>query len=140
MSPSQNILPVAQLHFRALQGVAPEDVVLLAVIPGYPDPGEVELSKEIWSTMSTVVHTVSFDLDSGAYIQLSLGREPREDAAADIDRKDHFLVASIQKCDPRTSAARRFCLIIRRHPLNLTLEDFLVPYRRLYLLQLRAHR
>jgi hypothetical protein len=84
--PSQSILPVAQLHFRALQGVAPEDVVLLAVIPGYPDQGEVELSKEIWSTMSPVVHSVTIALESGAYTQLALGQA---DEAADIDRR-HF--------------------------------------------------
>jgi len=41
-----------------------EDIILLAVIPGYPDEGQVELPKEIWSTVSAVVHSVTIALES----------------------------------------------------------------------------
>ena len=65
--PAQGILAVAQHNFRPLQDVRVDDVVLLAVIPGYPDQAQVELSKEIWSTVSAVVHTVTIALESGAF-------------------------------------------------------------------------
>jgi len=64
---AQGILEVAQRNFQSLQNVRLDDVVLLAVIPGYPDQAQVEMSKEIWSTVSAVVHTVTIALESGAF-------------------------------------------------------------------------
>lgn len=64
---AQGVLAVAQRHFRSLQDVRVEDVVLLAVIPGHPDQAQVELSKEIWLTVSAVLHTVTIALVSGAF-------------------------------------------------------------------------
>src|SRR5258708_591378 len=63
---AQNVLTVAQRNFRSLQGVPVEDIVLLSTIPDYPEQDQVELSKEIWSTVSNVVHTVTITLESGA--------------------------------------------------------------------------
>lgn len=64
---SQGVLEVARHSFQSLQDIRVENVVLLAVIPGYPDQAQVELSKEIWSTVSVVVHTVTVALESGAF-------------------------------------------------------------------------
>jgi hypothetical protein len=65
---TQNIIAVAQRTFQPLQGIPSEDIVLLASIPGYPDPdqGEVEISKDIWMTVSSVVLSVTIALESGA--------------------------------------------------------------------------
>lgn len=79
---------VAQRNFRALHGVSPEDIVLLSAIPDYPDPGEVELSKDIWSTVSAVVHSVTIALDSGAF--LSWLSDGDGDAASDTDQGPFF--------------------------------------------------
>ncbi len=43
-----------------------EDIVLLAVIPGHPEEGQVELPKEIWFKVSAVVRSVTIALESGA--------------------------------------------------------------------------
>jgi hypothetical protein len=64
---AQGILEVAQRNFQSLQDVSVENLVLLAVIPGYPDQAQVELSKEIWPAVSAVVHTVTIALESGAF-------------------------------------------------------------------------
>jgi hypothetical protein len=72
---AQNILPVARPHFRALQGIALKDVVLLATIPGHLDSGEVELTMEIWPTISTVVPSVTIALESGASVAGSWTRQ-----------------------------------------------------------------
>jgi hypothetical protein len=66
VSLSQDTIAVAQRNFRSLQGVPVEDIVLRSTIPDYPEQDVVELSKEIWSTVSTVVHTVTIALESGA--------------------------------------------------------------------------
>ena len=63
---AQGLLAVAQRNFLSLRDIRVEDVVLLAVIPGYPYQAQVELSKEIWSTISTIVHAVTIALESGA--------------------------------------------------------------------------
>jgi hypothetical protein len=42
------------------------DLVPLASIPGHPGTSEVEISKEIWPAVRTVVHTVTIALESGA--------------------------------------------------------------------------
>ena len=67
-TPAQSIVAVAQRNFQPLQDVRVEDVVFLAVIPGYPDQAQVGLSKEIWSMVSAVVHTVTIALESGAFL------------------------------------------------------------------------
>jgi len=41
-----------------------EDIVLLSTIPGYPENDIVEISKDIWPTVSTVVHSVTIALES----------------------------------------------------------------------------
>ena len=84
----QNILAVAQRNFRAPHGVSPEDIVLLSAIPDYPDPGEVELSKDIWPTVSALVHSVTIDLESGAF--LSWLSDDDGDAASDTNREPLF--------------------------------------------------
>ncbi|KAI0292433.1 hypothetical protein BC826DRAFT_1105524 [Russula brevipes] len=59
-----SVLAVARRKFRSLHGVPVEDIVLLATIPGYPETDQVELSKEIWPTVSAVVHSVTIVLES----------------------------------------------------------------------------
>ena len=51
-----------------MQSLAPDagELILLASIPGYPDTSEVELTREVWPTVSPIVHTVTIALDSGA--------------------------------------------------------------------------
>jgi hypothetical protein len=66
----QGMLAVTRRTFRSLQDVPAEDIVLLAAIPGYPVADRVELSKDIWSAVSTVVHNVTVVLESGAFSQL----------------------------------------------------------------------
>jgi hypothetical protein len=56
-------------------------LVLLASIPGYPDASEVELSKGVWPSISTVVHSVTIALESGASPMAS-GLFPANDPAA----------------------------------------------------------
>jgi hypothetical protein len=65
---AQNVIEVAQGKFRSLLGVPVGDIVLLAAIPGYwyHFTDEIELSREIWSTVRDVVHSVTVALDSGA--------------------------------------------------------------------------
>jgi hypothetical protein len=82
----QNILAVAQRNFRAPHGVSPEDIVLLSAIPDYPDPGEVELSKDIWPAISALVHSVTIDLESCIFLSWLLDG----DAASDPDREPFF--------------------------------------------------
>jgi hypothetical protein len=55
---------------RPLQHLAPDagDLILLASIPGYPDTSEVELTKEVWPTVSSVVHSVTIALEAGASV------------------------------------------------------------------------
>jgi hypothetical protein len=86
-SSAQHILAVAQRNFRALHGVPLEDIVLLSAIPGYPDPGEVELAKDIWPTVSPVVHSVTIALESGAILSWL---SDDDDAASDTDRETFF--------------------------------------------------
>jgi len=43
------------------------DLVLLASIPGYPDTTTVELTKDVWPTVSSIVHSVTIVLESGAF-------------------------------------------------------------------------
>ena len=81
---AQSILAIAQHNFRSLQGVSVEDIVLLSTIPDYPEQDQVELSKEIWSTVSTVVHSVTIALESGASPSVLLNDNAA--AAAAIDR------------------------------------------------------
>jgi hypothetical protein len=81
-----DILAVAQRNFRAIHGVLPEDIVLLSVIPDYPDPGEVELSKDIWPTVSAAVHSVTIALESGAFPSW-LSDVNVDDAASETDRE-----------------------------------------------------
>jgi hypothetical protein len=66
-SRAQGIIKTAQSNFQSLQGVPPQDIVLLAVIPSCPNEGQVELSKEIWSMVSASVRSVTIALESGAY-------------------------------------------------------------------------
>jgi hypothetical protein len=82
---AQSILAVAQRNFRSLQGVPVEVIVLLSTIPGYPEQDQVELSKEIWSTVSTVVQSVTIALESGASLSVLLNDDAASAAAA-IDR------------------------------------------------------
>jgi hypothetical protein len=51
---------------RTLRSFAEEDLVILALIPGYPDKREVEVSKEAWPLVSAVVQSVTIALESGA--------------------------------------------------------------------------
>jgi hypothetical protein len=89
----QSILAVAQRSFRSLHGVPVEDIVLLSTIPGYPEQDQVELSKEIWSAVSTVVHTVTIALESGASLSVPLN-DNAASAAAATDRDVSFRFAA----------------------------------------------
>ncbi|KAH9960153.1 hypothetical protein BC827DRAFT_1209480 [Russula dissimulans] len=60
----EDIIAVAQCNFRALQEVPAEDIILVATVPGYPETDKVELSKEIWPTVSGVVYSVTIALES----------------------------------------------------------------------------
>ena len=65
---NKSIIAVARRNLRPLQSLATNtsDVILLASIPGYPDTSEVELTREVWPTVSSVVHSVTITLESGA--------------------------------------------------------------------------
>ncbi|KAH9960156.1 hypothetical protein BC827DRAFT_1268379 [Russula dissimulans] len=71
---AQNVIEVAQGKFRSLLGVPVGDIVLLAAIPGYwyHFTDEIELSREIWSTVRDVVHSVTVALDSERQISTGL--------------------------------------------------------------------
>jgi hypothetical protein len=66
----QSIIAVARRSLRPLQLLAPDagDLILLASIPGYPDTSEVELTKDVWPTVSSIVHSVTIALEAGASI------------------------------------------------------------------------
>jgi hypothetical protein len=53
-----------------LQLLGPDagDLILLASIPGYPDTSEVELTREVWPTVSSIVHSVTIALETGASV------------------------------------------------------------------------
>jgi hypothetical protein len=53
-----------------LQLLAPDtsDFILLASIPGYPDTSEVELTKDVWPTVSSIVFSVTIALEDGASV------------------------------------------------------------------------
>ena len=117
-SPAQSILAVAKSNFRSLQGVPIEDIVLLSTIPNYPEQDQVELSKEIWSTVSTVVLSVTIALESGA--SPNMLSNDNAAASAAIDR-NYFISSRCfpQKCKPRTSSvAHRICPIIGNQGLQ----------------------
>jgi len=80
----ESILAVAQSNFRDLQGVPIENIVLLSVVPDYPDQGQVELSKEIWPTVSAIVHSVTIALES----EMSTSNECRCDSPDLPDYKE----------------------------------------------------
>ncbi|KAI0272884.1 hypothetical protein BGY98DRAFT_1000682, partial [Russula aff. rugulosa BPL654] len=54
-----SVITVAQRNVRNLRSFAEEDLVLLALIPGYTDKKEVEVSKEAWPLVSAVVQSVT---------------------------------------------------------------------------------
>jgi len=71
----------------------------MGTVPGYPETGTVELSKEIWPTVSRVVHSVTIALESGA-----------SPVASDDDatRSAHIgVLVGPQNCRPRQSASRQ---------------------------------
>ncbi|KAN0118447.1 hypothetical protein V8E52_005177 [Russula decolorans] len=61
-----SIIAVARRSLRPLQLLAPDagDLILLASIPGYPDTSEVELTKDVWPTVSSIVHSVTIALEA----------------------------------------------------------------------------
>ena len=72
---------------RNLRSFAEEDLVLLALIPGYTDKKEVEVSKEAWPLVSAVVQSVTIALESGASPMASrLSPRHWQPSAADIDQ------------------------------------------------------
>jgi len=87
---AQSILAVAQSNFRDLQGIPIENVILLSVIPNYPDQGQVELSKEIWPTVSAIVHSVTISLESGAFLSGLLDESMQRQLLTEIV---HFFAA-----------------------------------------------
>jgi hypothetical protein len=66
----KSIIAVARRSLRPLQHLGPDDgdLILLASIPGYPDTSEVELTREVWPTVSSIVHSVTIALETGASI------------------------------------------------------------------------
>lgn len=71
----QSIIAVARRSLRPLQHLvangAGGDLILLASIPGYPDTSEVELTREVWPTVSSIVHSVTIALETGASVESS---------------------------------------------------------------------
>ena len=59
------MLAVARRTFASLQHVSANDLILIAPIPGYPDPKPVELSPEVWTVIYRHVHKVTIILESG---------------------------------------------------------------------------
>ena len=59
------MLAVARRTFASLQHVSANDLILIAPIPGYPDPKPVELSPEVWTVIYRHVHKVTIVLESG---------------------------------------------------------------------------
>jgi hypothetical protein len=49
-----------------LQSVPLDEIIPLAAIPGHPETSQVEISKEIWPVVRTIVHTVTIAVESGA--------------------------------------------------------------------------
>jgi hypothetical protein len=66
----KSIISVARRSLRPLQLLGPDagDLILLSSIPGYPDTSEVELTKDVWPTVSSIVHSVTIFLESGASV------------------------------------------------------------------------
>jgi hypothetical protein len=66
----QSVIAVARRSFRPLQSLAPDagDLTLLASIPGYPDTSEVELTRDVWPAVSSIVHSVTIAVESGASV------------------------------------------------------------------------
>ena len=66
----QSIIAVARSSLRSSLRQVPNgdggDLILLASIPGYPDTSEVELTREVWPTVSSIVHSVTIALETGA--------------------------------------------------------------------------
>ncbi|KAH9960157.1 hypothetical protein BC827DRAFT_1155940 [Russula dissimulans] len=62
----EDVIAAAQRNFRALQSVPVEDIILMGIVPGSPETGKVELSKEIWPMASTELPSVTIVLESGA--------------------------------------------------------------------------
>ena len=125
---AQSILAVAQSNFRDLQGVPIENIVLLSVIPDYPNQDQVEVSKEIWPTVCAIVHSVTIALESGAFpsglLDASMQRHPLTETVLFL-----FSLLPLQKCQPRTSAdaTPRTCPTIRNQELKIAQH-----HRRLY--------
>ena len=59
------MLDVARRTFASLQHVSANDLILMAPIPGYPNPKPVELSPEVWTVIYRHVHKVTIVLESG---------------------------------------------------------------------------
>ncbi|KAI0270846.1 hypothetical protein BGY98DRAFT_1100615 [Russula aff. rugulosa BPL654] len=61
-----SIIAVARRSLRPLQLLGPDagDLILLASIPGYPESSEVELTKEVWPAVSSIVHSVTIALET----------------------------------------------------------------------------
>jgi hypothetical protein len=66
----QSVIAVARRSLRPLQLLAPDasHFILLASIPGYPDTSEVELTKDVWPTVSSIVFSVTIALEDGAFV------------------------------------------------------------------------
>ena len=54
-----------------MQFIPADNIIPLASIPGYPEASQVEISKEVWPVVRTVVHTVTIALESGASLMAS---------------------------------------------------------------------
>jgi hypothetical protein len=106
----QDVLAVIQRSFRSLQGVPANDIVLLAVVPGFEKHGQVEFSKEVWPMLRAQMGTVTIALESGAYPIGSWRRVRRQTLTGECFLFD----SSIQKLRPelRTRAACQFCLLM----------------------------
>ena len=71
----QSVIAVARRSLRSLQHLVPggADLILLASIPGYPDTSEVELTREVWPAVSSIVHSVTITFEeAGASVTDSL--------------------------------------------------------------------
>lgn len=107
----QDAIAVAQRNFQPLRAFAKEDLILLALIPDYPDrkEKEIEVSKESWPLVRAVVRSVTVDLDPGASPMASRLFPTDNPIAAAIDQPFYYCSIDV--------ASR---LRVRRRDLTIT--------------------
>jgi hypothetical protein len=81
----QGVIAVVQRNLRSLEPVNKENIVLLALIPDYPDQEEVQVSKEVWPLVSAIVQSVTIAFETSAFPMASRLFPTDNPVAAAID-------------------------------------------------------